>query len=214
MDHISRKQKTLRFQSVGSTNKRSIDYTALGCFSLKVANSSHIVNISPQASFEEMFPTRRGNHWHPLIPWYKSVFWPDGAADLRVRDRWWRGKCWTVEQKENPCPCSYKTQHINWFHKIDKMCWKPRFVPHTQKKICSKKANVLFWFWAKDLITLHLLHNQWHLCVLAFLDGDRDTDIMYQFAYLRPFGKNIYIVCTGQNNSKYKKREAAYSTLL
>lgn len=96
-----------------------------------------------------MFPRRRGSNWHPSIPWYKSTFWSNSVGNFRVKEKGRRGNHWKVEKEENLCPCSYKAQHMNWFHKIYKMCRWPRFVPHTQKKICSKKANVLFWFGQK-----------------------------------------------------------------
>ena len=68
MCYITEGLKTPGFEGVGSTNKRSIDYAMLGCFSLKVANSSHIVNISPQAFNGGNVSQRKGQPLAPINP--------------------------------------------------------------------------------------------------------------------------------------------------
>lgn len=89
-----------------------------------------------------MFPRRRGSHWHPSIPRYKSVSWPDSAGNLSaVRREDARGKMLDCEKEESLCPCSYEAQCITWFHKIYKMRCKPRSVPHAQKKNMLKQGK-------------------------------------------------------------------------
>lgn len=68
--------------------------------------------------------------------------WPDGAGNLSaVRGEDARGKCWTAEKEENLSQCSYEAQCRTWFHKIYKMCFKPRSVPHAQKKNMLKQGK-------------------------------------------------------------------------
>lgn len=79
---------------VGLTNKRSIDYTMLGCFSLKVANSSHIVNISPQAFIQGNVSQKKGQPLAPINPMVQeSVFWPHAARNSRAREKGLKGSC-------------------------------------------------------------------------------------------------------------------------
>lgn len=146
MGHIAGKPRTLGFECVGLTNKRSIDYTMLGCFSLKVANSSHIVNISPQAFIQGNVSQKKGQPLAPINPTVRECVLA-GRCTMRAKERGWSGNRWTVE--ENLYPCSYKAQHINWFYKTYKMYRRPRLYHIHKRKYAQRRQTFYFGFGQK-----------------------------------------------------------------
>ena len=69
---------------------------------------------------------------NPMVQ-YKSVSWPGGAGNLRVKkERRWKGEKKMLEK--NLCPCSYEEQSMNRFHKIYKACCRGQGLYHTHKR--------------------------------------------------------------------------------